>query len=543
MARIERLDPATVNRIAAGEVIRRPADAVVELLENALDAGAETIDVTVEGGGFERISVADDGHGMAPDDAERAVQRHTTSKIHDATDVDRVRTLGFRGEALPSIARAGRLELTTRADDVAATRVVLDEGEPSVESAGRAVGTTVTVTDLFAALPARKESLGTPRREFAAISRAVADYALVHPDRRFTLTHDGRDVLTTPGSGAFVDALLAVYNRDVASAGEAVESDVGGESSVRGVVVHPSQTRSKPRHTRVAVNGRPLADGALRRAVVAGYDRLLPEDRSPIAALTVDVPPGDVDVNVHPAKEEVTFTDRAAVTDAITAAVRGALAGADLRRRAALEELAALESDPTTESAFEDVDVIGGFRDLYLLCAADDDLLVVDQHAAHERITFERLQAAIDDDPETANIDPPATLDLDPTAAAALEAHHEAIAALGFDVAVQGTTATVSAVPAPLGETLAVEDLRDALDAVFADGDLTDPRDALLADLACRPSVRAGTALDTDEAERLVRTLGACEQPYACPHGRPTVLSIDERDLAKGFERDGVRFA
>jgi DNA mismatch repair protein MutL len=560
MTHVHELDQATINHIAAGEVVTRPAAVVKELIENALDAGSESITVTVERGGLDRIRVADDGHGMTEADARLAVERHTTSKIDGIDDVARVRTLGFRGEALPSIAEVARLELTTKAaeDGARGTRVVVENGERRAEPAGRDVGTTVEVTDLFARTPARRKSLAGPKTEFARISALCTRYALLRADVRFRLSHDDRETFTTLGTGDPTDALLGVYDRQVAGASTIVEwtasddsdadeseadDETGGEVRVSGVVCYPSVTRARPTHVHTAVDGRAVENTDLRQAVVAGYGELLAGGRYPVAALDVSVPPEQVDANVHPAKERVAFADGETVTSAVESAVRDALAGEDLSRTADLAfdldgSLTPVEGDST----LADVTVIGTFRDLYLLCEHDDDLLVIDQHAAHERVNFERLRAAVGDEVESAAIDPPETLQLSADESATLEANRDLLASLGYRVAdFGGTTYRIEAVPAPLGRVEPTAALRDALDALAVGETPEDARDDLLRDLACHPSLTAGDSLSVEDATRLVERLGACEQPYACPHGRPTVLSLDEATLATAFERGNTR--
>jgi DNA mismatch repair protein MutL len=561
---VVRLDDATVERIAAGEVVTRPARVVGELVENSLDAGASRVEVAVRGDGTEEVRVVDDGHGMRRADAELAVDHHTTSKLSSGGDPRGVDSLGFRGEALAAIASTARLEIVTNDGGPRGARVVVDGDDRRVETAGRAPGTTVVVSDLFRDRPARRKALASPKAEFARVSEVVSRYALVRPDVRFRLVHDDRETLATPGSGDVVDALLGVYDRTVAGQSTAVDHETGlrvdhgaaaGGSDppgreeplrVDGRLCLPSVTRSTRDHVHVAVNGRAVADADVRRAVREGYGRLLPDGRFPVAVVRLTLPPAAVDANVHPAKEAVAFTDADAVTGTVRTAVRDALSTADLRREAEVAtDLDSTLAPLDRESAFEDATVIGQYRGLYLLCEADDDLLVVDQHAAHERVNFERLRAALDGEAvPTSDLDPPATLSLTPTEGALVEAHADDLARLGFDVeAFGGGTYRVTAVPAPLGRTADPDAVREALAAVEAgtDGE-DDPREAMLADLACHPSLKAGDALDPADAERLLARLGQCDQPYACPHGRPTVLTIDEKTLASGFGRRSTRF-
>ena len=560
---VRRLDPATVDRIAAGEVITRPARVVAELVDNALDAGASRVEIAVDGDGTDRIRVADDGRGMAREDARLAVERHATSKLAPDADPVGVGSLGFRGEALAAVADAARLELTTNDGGAVGTRVAVGSGRdatPAVADAGRARGTTVVVRDLFATRPARREALAGTRAEFARISRLVADYALATPTVAFTLVHDGSTTLSTPGTDV-TDALLGVYDRetasqatelsasvavDPASDGAAPSDDDAIDVAVTGALAYPSVTRAARDHLRVSVNGRPVRDDRLAGAVRAGYGRLLPDGREPVAAVDVAVPPGRVDPNVHPAKREVGLRDADAVIDAVESVVADALTGADLRRRAdvATDLDAALEpvgeADGSRAAAFADAEPIGTFRDLYALVEADDELLVLDAHAAHERVNYERLARAFEDEPvPTATLDPPATVSLSAGEAAAAEAHADVLASLGFGTEpFGGGTVRVRTVPAPFGRTADAGAVRDVL-AAFSSG--TSPRDArerLLADLACHPSLKRGDAIDAAAIRSLLDRLDECERPFACPHGRPTVLSVAETTFADAFERD-----
>jgi DNA mismatch repair protein MutL len=547
---IHRLDEATVARIAAGEVITRPARVVAELLDNALDAGAGRIDVTVDGDGTERIRVADDGCGLSQADAERAIERHATSKLPTGTDTDLtgVSTLGFRGEALAAIADCATLELVTNNGEAVGTELRVEDGDLSVRNAGRPQGTTVTVTDLFADRPARRESLAGQAAEFGRISELVARYALARPEVRFSLTHNGNETLSTSGGG-FQDALLGVYNAETASRATTIEHattvDGDGRLSVRGICCYPSVTRSTRDHVRVSVNGRPVTDSGLRRAVVAGYGSLIAGTRYPVAAIDIAPPARTVDPNIHPAKQEVGLTAREEIEESVETAVSKALTTADIRRTedAATDletELAAVDrSDP-----FGEVRVIGPFRDLYLLCEDGNELLVVDQHAAHERVNYERLRVALaQEGVPTAPVEPSETVSVSPAAAAAAETHADLLAELGFDVdRFGGGTLRVSGVPAPLGRVADLDLLVETLDKLAAGQQPGDQRDELLSDLACHPSLKAGDRLTKADAEALLERLGECEQPFACPHGRPTVCSLDESTLAAGFERGSTRF-
>lgn len=571
-ATVERLDPATVDRIAAGEVITRPARVITELIDNALDADATHIAIAVEGDGTDRIRVSDDGHGMSREDARRAVQRHTTSKLASNGDPVGIDSLGFRGEGLAAIADAGRLTLTTNDGGAVGTQVVVagdstagesaHTADPRVSDAGRGRGTTAVVDDLFATRPARRESLATPAAEFARISSRVADYALARPAVAFTLEHDGSTTLSTPGTG-LADAILGVYDRETASRSttisgsieadvyETTESDHRDEPfavSVTGVLAYPSITRATRDHVRLSVNGRPVRNERLAAAVRSGYGRLLADGREPVAAVNVSVPANRVDPNVHPAKRTVGLHGATRIASAIETVVGDALTGVDLRRHAdvdtdletALTRVGADEG--RRKAAFAEADPIGVFRDLYLLVESADGLLVIDGHAAHERVNYERLARAFEDEPiPTADLNPPATVSLSAGEAAAAEAHAETLATLGFETEpFGGGTRRLTTVPAPFGRTADADAFGETLTAVSAGESPRDARDALLADLACHPSLRRGQIgdLTEDDQRALLNRLGECERPYACPHGRPTVLSVEEATVAAAFERE-----
>jgi DNA mismatch repair protein MutL len=542
--RVRRLEQATVDRIAAGEVIPRPARVVAELVDNALDAGASRITVAVDGDGTDRIRVADDGRGLSRADARLAVERHATSKLAPDGDPVGVDSFGFRGEALAAIADAGTLELTTADGDGVGTRIVVepgDEADPSVSDAGRGRGTTVVVRDLFASRPARRASLAGTRAEFGRITARVSDYALANPTVAFTLEHDGSRTLSTPGTDRTA-ALLGVYDRETASQSTTIDARVDtrphddrsnhrrsrdvretngdGPPSVRvaGVLAYPAITRASNDHVRIAVNGRPVRDARLAGAVRAGYGRLLPDDREPVAAVTVCVPPTRVDPNVHPAKREVGLRDAPAVAEAVESG----------------------EPDGTSSGAFADARPIGTFADLYALVEAGDELLVLDTHAAHERVNYERLARAFDDEAvQTATLDPPATVSLSADEAAAAATHETTLSRLGFETtSFGGGTRRVSTVPAPFGRAAAPESMRDVLGALTDGRSPRDAREALLADLACHPSLKRGDAIDRDDVDALLDRLDECERPYACPHGRPTVVSMPAASLADAFDRE-----
>ncbi|MFB6147048.1 MAG: DNA mismatch repair endonuclease MutL [Halobacteriaceae archaeon] len=693
---IRPLDATTVERIAAGEVVERPASVVKELVENSLDAGADRIEVEIDGDGTERIAVRDDGAGMSEADVRAAVRQHTTSKLADADELERgVATLGFRGEALYSIAAVSKLTITTRrlgAD--AGTELRAEGGEVvAVDPAGRGPGTTVEVRDLFYNVPARREYLSREATEFDHVNRVAARYALANPDVAIALSHDGSEVFATPGRGDLQEALLAVYGRDVAESMVGVEAAPGGPvDRVHGAVSHPETTRSSRRYLSTFVNGRYVESSALREAVLSAYGGQLAADRFPFAVLFLELPGETVDVNVHPRKLEVRFGDEAGVREAVETAVRDALLDAGLLRssaprgRSAPDDAAvdpgsadepdppapeaagaggtdrqstddpgdaargppesgdaeAPDADPTatdadrgpassatadsagapsgqetdsasagdTDSTTPDADpadeaaetreaagepagasdetggqqafgsasngasdrferapsardltgeptrdpdldqlpamrVLGQLAETYVVGATDEALVLVDQHAADERITYEDLAADLAGDATSQTLVEPVAVPLTAAEAAAFEAVAPELSALGFAADLEGDEeprAVVSAVPAVLADSLDPDLVRDALSA-FLDG--RDPErvteaaaDELLADMACYPAVTGNTALADGSIIDLLEALDDCENPYTCPHGRPTVIELSEAELEDRFERD-----
>jgi len=642
---IRELDEATVAQIAAGEVVERPASVVKELVENSLDAGASSVDVSVESGGTDRVVVADDGRGMTADDLRVAVRQHTTSKLGDADDLDAVSTLGFRGEALYTVGSVSEMTVTTRPRDAgdSGSRIVVDHGDVGdVTPAGRPAGTTVEVADLFGETPARRKYLKRAATEFGHVNRAVTRYALANPGVAVSLTHDGREVFATTGTGDVRDAALAVYGREVAQSLREVDAEPEVESveRVRGYVSDPEVTRSTREYLATFVNGRAVTDTVLREAVLDGYGGQLAPDRYPFAVLFVDCE--GVDANVHPRKLEVRFEDEAGVKSAVESAVRDALLESGLvrsgaprgaskpenaeiapesgksesgasdttrasggdeptaersesagepapagfgasesdgatgggndsaadatssgstRRDSSETDSRARSFDPPAENArltadtgdekpdetdaaperdsLPELRVLGQLHDTYVVAEAEDGLVLVDQHAADERVHYERLQEQLGGASQA--LVAPVELELTAGEAAVFESALGGLRELGFDAELAGRTAEVTAVPAVLSDVLDPELARDVLAAFLSDagGDpVGDAADALLSDLACSPAIKGNTSLTEGSVVDLLDELDACENPYACPHGRPTVVEVDGDELAERFERD-----
>ena len=704
--RIRTLEESTVQRIAAGEVVERPASVVKELVENSLDAGASRIDVAVESGGTEAIRVSDDGRGIPESELPRAVEEHATSKITGIDDLEAgVGSLGFRGEALSTIGAVSRLTIRSRPQSGTAGAELTVEGGSvgDPQPAGCPTGTTVEVADLFFNTPARKKFLKRESTEFDHINTVVSQYALANPDVAVSLSHNGRELFGTEGSGSLRSAVLAVYGREVAESMLEIEYTAAEDApvgSISGLISHPETTRSTRAYLATFVNSRYVTASSLRSAVVDGYGGQLAADRYPFAVLFVDVPPESVDVNVHPRKTEVRFDNEKRVMRRISEAVDQTLvedglirsgaprgrsapeetpvaperadstergtqgddagaptddestadseesvlepteaagnsaesgtaepvdpadedswtvdglgadgsdnAGEAVAAKARTETNGGTEASPRTtgatgsESATETsqpspatadrrsepagsqtaidqspgrqhsfgepttqqtltggettdrrsydhlpaLRVLGQVYDTYLLAETESGLVLIDQHAADERVHYEQLQAAVDDSPSTQALADPVRLELTAREAALFDDYSDSLAGIGFRAEPQGTREIeVTAVPAAFSTTLDPELLREALlgfvDA--ADGGeatVQEAVDDLLADLACYPSITGNTSLTDGSAVDLLSALDDCENPYACPHGRPVIIEISREEIDDRFERD-----
>lgn len=610
---IRALDEQTVDRIAAGEVVERPASVVKELVENSLDAGAERIDVTVTEGGTERIRVADDGIGMTQRNLRRAIQQHTTSKLSDVEDLTGgLDTLGFRGEALHTIGAVSHLTITSRPreDDGPGATLTVKGGEVvSTESTGSPPGTIVTVEDLFYNTPAREAFLGAPETEFDHVNRIVTHYALAHPDVAVSLTHGDREIFATSGRGDLKATVLAVWGRDVAASMHAVDHgfEDGPLRRVHGLVSDPETTRSRPRYLSTFVNERYVRSKAIRDGILSGYGGQLAPDRYPFAVLFCTIPPAAVDVNVHPRKMEVRFEEPDIVQDRVETAVRSALLDAGMirttapRGRGAPEETTVqptLEEEPgekkpdfsrgqegnrpshepsrpnrsssstsktadgaasfrpsTSQRTFTDdvaapslqdlpdLRLLGQLAETYIVAESDDGLVLIDQHAADERIHFEQLRASFREDNTVQTLVRPVDIEVTTDEAEAFDRVREALAELGFEAeATADGVIRVTGVPTILNTSVAPERIRDAVghavEATDADSSLSDIAEHVIADMACYPAITGNEPLAEGPMVELLETLDACENPYACPHGRPVLVRIDADELGDRFERD-----
>ncbi|HEU4400696.1 MAG TPA: DNA mismatch repair endonuclease MutL [Candidatus Polarisedimenticolia bacterium] len=577
MGRIRVLEESVANQIAAGEVVERPASVVKELVENALDAGASRIDIEVEQGGADLIRVSDDGCGMDPQDARLAFERHATSKIRRAGDLQAITSFGFRGEALPSIASVSRMILTTSTGAGGGTRVRLGASNtPVAEPAGHPRGTTVEVAGLFANAPARRKFLRSVATETAHIADGIARLAAAHPAIAFSLKSGGRELLAWPAAPDHRERVAQIVGREDAADLLEVRRGVPPGMRVIGLASGPALHRSTTRDEYLYVNGRAIRDRRLLHAVQAAYATLLPRGRFPVLYLFLEIPPQDVDVNVHPAKSEVRFQRATAVHDLVRQALLDALGvarpfyrlagpGASDGRPPAVRETTVDDAAGITATAADEaprhgestretrsmqptlVDAVplaplAQFRDSYILATSPDGLVIVDQHAAHERVLYERfLVQSRAGRVERQRLLFPATVDLSPAQMQAFEGYASTLAAIGFGAAPFGeATLVIDEVPALLAtggvERLIRELLDEALEWPRTEG-VERLRHRMVATAACHAAVTANHPLDPGRMSQILLDLMRTAQPMTCPHGRPALLRLSLEQIEKEFHR------
>nr|WP_284699066.1 DNA mismatch repair endonuclease MutL [Sphingomonas lycopersici] len=583
-----------INRIAAGEVVERPASALKELVENAIDAGAARIAVALVAGGVERIEVADDGCGMTPDEMALACERHATSKL-PSDDIDSVATLGFRGEALPSIASVARLTLESRPRGADGWARTIDNGVLVREGpAALPPGTRVVVEGLFAKVPARRKFLRSTRGEYAACLDVVKRLAMARPDIAFTVEHEGRRALAALQAEDRPGRVALLTDRALAENSVAVDLEREGVV-LGGVAGLPTFHRGIADHQYLFVNGRPVKDRLLIGAIRGAYAEMMPRDRHAVVALFLDVPPDQVDVNVHPAKTEVRFRDPAMIRGMIVSGIRRALDGAGHRvtNRPAEDALAMWRSEidtpppverqptiwpamtqhhgaaigpsvadrrpaffapppqaraepafaPPPERADHPLGVARGqVAKTYIIAEAEDGLVIVDQHAAHERLVLERMRRALAGGRVASQaLLIPEVVELDEPGCDRLEARAAELAELGLELERFGPRAIlVRATPALLGAgdpAGLITDLADELAAFDQALSLRERLDAVAGTMACHGSVRAGRVLSVAEMNALLREMEVTPHSGQCNHGRPTWVKLAHGDIEKLFGR------
>lgn len=568
------LSPEVAARIAAGEVVERPVSVVRELLDNAIDAGATRITLEIEEGGLSLIRVTDDGRGIHPEDLELAFERHATSKIAALDDLGHVHTLGFRGEALPSIAAASDLELLSRVESepvgvnavLVAGQVVRRFAKPSPR------GTSIAVRDLFLRVPARRKFLGAPGSEGRQVIVLASHYALAYPGIAFHVTSGNRRSVITSGDGDIRHAFAAIYGAEVAAAMLDVDF-TDGEVRLSGLCGPSSVHRGNRAGISLFVNGRWVQSRPLTFALIDAYQAQLPVGRSPLAAVHISLPDDDVDVNVHPAKAEVRFRDERAVGRAVRRAIAHALeasrpvawtetpaAGSVIVRALHTEAPSALRAPEPFQSSFElsraspngpgvptrtqrdllpMLRVVGQLNATYLVCEGPDGMYLLDQHAAHERVVYDRLVARSTASPEGAQpLLEPLVLELEASLALTLDEHRQSLARLGLEIEPFGERAAlIRSMPAGLGARDIVEEVTALLQKLGDEQRVDDPFGRAAATVACHSSVRAGMLLAMDEMRRLVEDLERTTAPRTCPHGRPTLVHLGTETIERQFGR------
>jgi DNA mismatch repair protein MutL len=567
-SRIAILSAAVADQIAAGEVVERPASVVKELVENALDAGATSVEVVAEDGGRQRVRVSDDGCGMSRDDAVLALERHATSKIRSAEDLVGVPTFGFRGEALPAICSVAHLELETSPVDGAGTHVIAVGGTiRSVEDAARRRGTTVNVSRLFFNAPARQKFLRSARSEWRSVLDVMSTMALTRRDVRFTLTHDAREVLKLAPANTLRERIGALWGADYASRFVAVD-DVNGPIHVSGLVERPADVGMASRRVHLTVNGRAIRDTGIVRAAEAAFRTTIPSGMRPSLFLEVVVPADGVDINVHPAKAEVRFRDRWVTERAVEAAVRRALgtmesaasmgpaatwvqrgpeSGVSVRLESGVmtHDGAAMPTPDAgrtlTPDASESVPHLTQLRATYLMFETETGVVLIDQHSAHERVLYERFMAALDTGSfPSQRLLFPLTVQLTPNEAEALDAHRDLLERVGFELGdFGGQTLIVQAVPAPHPRFDAERCLRETLTALTGDRVASGAarHQRLAATVACKAAVKAGDPLAPQEMRALFVALRDCKLPAHDVHGRQTIVQLSWDELERRFGR------
>lgn len=560
MGRIRVLNDHLVNRIAAGEVVERPASVVKELVENCLDAGASSIEVQVEDGGRRRIVVTDDGSGMDRDDALLALERHATSKLQTFEDLAAIATLGFRGEAIPSIAAVSRFLLKTAAIEGFGTEIEVTAGRiGTVRETSRPRGTTVEVGGIFFNVPARRKFLRAAPTEISHIVRTVSHYALAHPAVRFTLDHDGRRLVDAGKAADRGERIAQIHGLKLAEKLLPFDRERAGIRA-SGFAGRPVDAASRRDAQHVFVNGRVVQDRVLSHAIAAAYGDTLARGLYPAMLLFIELDPGRVDVNVHPQKTEVRFDRSSEVHDAVREAVASALSHGravpqyrDLRPGASAFERSFAVAEPRAESFLEDDSAavtpgrravpLAQYRDSYIVAQDREGLLIVDQHVAHERVLFERyLDDAARGEVDVQRLLFPKTIELTADEAAVFEAEAGEFARLGFLMEpFGGGSVKLDGVPAFAKDVSPDRLIRGLLGEAAATRSVAtgadDLRRKLVTSAACQAAIKVNYPLSHDGMQRLLDDLFLTENPTTCPHGRPIIFRMTLEEIERAFRR------
>lgn len=593
--KIQILPENLANQIAAGEVVERPASVVKELVENSLDAGADEVFVEIEKGGKGLVKVSDNGHGMRKDDAFLCLERHATSKIKSSNDLFALHTMGFRGEALPAIASVSRLRLTTRSvEDESGWQIYAEGGTiKQADAVGAPPGTVIEARNLFFNTPGRRKFLRKDETEFGHIADVVSRLALARPDIHFRLSHNGKVIIEAYRHNRLEERVAAVLGKNLAGELLSVEAESGHGEMLVGLLSSPGTSRSSTSQIYTYVNGRFVRDRVVQHAILEAYRSLLEKRRYPVAVLFLDMSPEMVDVNVHPTKHEVRFRNQQHIHDFIVSALRDRLqsvtmspvatftanrttlpavpvappvATAQVYRERVQESLAAFDAKVTAAPAISSVStvkgeisglqhrverpsqaqegwrLIGQYSNSYMVCQIDDELVLVDQHAAHERIGFEKLRGQVASGGiESQTLMFPVVVELEHREAALMSEHLNEFKRFGFEVdEFGGRSFSITAVPSLVADVdveRLIRDVADELNEIGRAGKLDDEIERVLSVLACHSMVRANQALSQSEMQQLLKDLAEIDFASCCPHGRPVMYRMSRRDVEKFFHR------
>ncbi|MCG3258197.1 MAG: DNA mismatch repair endonuclease MutL [Candidatus Heimdallarchaeota archaeon] len=599
--KIVKLDKLTINKIAAGEVIERPASVVKELVENSIDAQSSKITINIQEGGKKSVEVVDDGIGMESTDARLSINRHTTSKINNADDLFSIHSLGFRGEALASIVSVAQVEIITKTEESdLGIHLVIEGGEiVSDKQASAPKGTRISVKNLFFNVPVRRKFLKTISTEINHITEYVTKLALANPSISFILTHNGKDILTAP-KGDLIVQITAIFGENIARACLPINKKEN-EYSVTGFITKPEFSRKSKDYLYIFVNGRSVTNKVISEAVSRGYGTAVPHNRYPIIFLYFDLPPDEVDVNVHPTKKEIRFSNEAKVFALIESATRESLEKSGLKL---FETVIETRHKPTTltsvetkshesskrkllfsvgprerpdykivrskeqridkflpsmdknielhEKGFErkkSIRVLGIIKDTYIVAETQEGLFLCDQHAAHEKINYEKYIRQIKKKiVSIQQLLAPVSVTLKPSEFEIIESIKENLKTFGFEIEVFGKNEIlIRSIPSIMGVTIEFDTAKDMID-IFKTNvseikekldleDLGFVKD-IISIFACRRSIKAGDKITLDRAELLLKDLLDLEEPFTCPHGRPTIIILNEKYIEELFKRD-----
>ena len=585
MKKIKQLGEEIINKIAAGEVVERPSSVVKELIENSIDAGADEIVVEVEDGGIGVIRVRDNGEGIDKSDVRLSFERHATSKILSEKDLSSIASLGFRGEALSSIAAVSKVTMTTRTEyDLEGTRVEAVGGVvSSVDGCGSPKGTIVGVEDLFFNTPARKKYLKSVSVEYSRIADIVQRYILCYPSVGFKLYNFGKLALNSPKSSTMLDSIADVYGKEIAKDMIRVDHS-GGSVKVFGYISKPALTRSDRGYQSIFVNGRFVRNKLVTNAVYDAYHTLLMSQRHPVFVLKLDIDFSSVDVNVHPSKIEIKFVDESYLYNAVYEAVKDTLKKQDFVRDVPVskefdksvanfagkiaevfedkgagggrkkvsqfskykvhkDNQSQLLDPPSGAEDIEDLPlrVIGQVALTYILCEDDDGLVLVDQHAAEERVLYEQFMAKFFDSSKVQVLVSPVRLALSTKDVAVLEENISVLRDLGFDIEeFDASSYVLRSVPSFFGVVETKEKVVDLLgefSGIKKGLSVEKRREEIIVRMSCRAAIKAGKELNMVEMKKLISQLFGCDNPYSCPHGRPTIVRLNHYELEKMFKR------